>query len=259
MPAQIDRAAAFHALHVKGRPIVLYNIWDAGSAQAVARAGAKAIATGSWSVAAAHGFADGECIPLDSAVANLREIVAAVQLPVTLDLEAGYGSAPGAVAATVTKAIQAGAIGCNLEDQIIGADGLYPVAEQAGRVRAARAAADRAGIPFFINARTDLFLKAPPDNHDAALASAALARARAYAEAGASGFFAAGLIDESLIARVCAECSLPVNILVRSNAPSGKRLAALGVARISYGPGPYRAAIKSIEDAARLATASVEG
>jgi 2-methylisocitrate lyase-like PEP mutase family enzyme len=259
MSAQIEYAAAFHRLHVKGRPIVLYNIWDAGTAQAVARAGAKAIATGSWSVAAAHGFADGECIPLDSALANLREIVAAVQLPVTLDLETGYGTAPDAVAATVTKVIQAGAIGCNLEDRIIGAEGLYPVEDQAARLRAVRAAADRAGIPFFINARTDLFLKADPATHDAALATAALARAAAYAEAGASGFFAAGLIDESLIVRVCAECPLPVNILARPNAPSGKRLAALGVARISYGPGPYRAAIKAIEDAAQLAHASVEG
>ncbi len=89
MPTQIEHAAAFHRLHVPGRPVVLYNVWDAGTAQAVARAGAKAIATGSWSVAAAHGFQDGEQIPLDVALANLREIVAAVQLPVTLDLEAG--------------------------------------------------------------------------------------------------------------------------------------------------------------------------
>jgi 2-methylisocitrate lyase-like PEP mutase family enzyme len=258
MPTQIGYAAAFHRLHVKGRPVVLYNIWDAGTAQAVARAGAKAIATGSWSVAAAHGFEDGECIPLDSALANLREIVAAVQLPVTLDLEAGYGAAPDAVATTVTKAIQAGAIGCNLEDRIIGAAGLYSEEQQAARVRAARTAADRAEVPFFINARTDLFLKADPAKHDAALASAALARAHAYAAAGASGFFAAGLIDESLIATVCAECPLPVNILVRPNGPSGNRLAALGVARISYGPGPYRAAMQAIEDAARLASASVE-
>jgi 2-methylisocitrate lyase-like PEP mutase family enzyme len=259
MPTQREHAGAFQRLHVKGHPVVLYNIWDAGTAQAAARGGAKAIATGSWSVAAAHGFEDGEQIPLENALANLREIVAAVQIPVTLDLEAGYGTTPDAVAATVTRALQAGAIGCNLEDQIIGADGLYPIADQAARVRAVRAAADRAEIPFFINARTDLFLKADPASHDAALVRAALERARAYAAAGASGFFAAGLVDETLIATVCQECPLPVNILVRPNSPPNTRLAALGVARISYGPGPYRVAMQSVEAAARLAHASVEG
>ncbi len=260
MPTQAEHAAAFHRLHVKGHPVVLYNVWDAGTAQAVARAGAKAIATGSWSVAAAHGFEDGERIPLDAALANLREIVAAVQLPVSLDLEAGYGTSPEEVATSVTRAIGAGAIGFNLEDQVMGAaDALYPVAEQEARVRAARAAADRAGIPVYINARTDLFLKADPARHDDALVTAALERAHAYARGGASGFFAAGLIDESLIARVCKECPLPVNILVRPTAPSGKRLAALGVARISYGPGPYRVAMQSVEEAARQALASVEG
>ncbi len=259
MPTQAEHAAAFHQLHVKGHPVVLYNVWDAGTAQAVARAGARAIATGSWSVAAAHGFEDGERIPLEAALANLREIVAAVQLPVSLDLEAGYGTSPDAVATSVTGAIGAGAIGFNLEDRVIGGDALYPVAEQEARVRAARAAADRAGIPAYINARTDLFLKADPARHDDALVTAAIERARAYARAGASGFFAAGLVDESLIARVCKECPLPVNILVRPTAPSGRRLAALGVARISYGPGPYRVAMQSVEEAARQAHASVEG
>lgn len=259
MSTQAEHAAAFHRLHVPGRPVVLYNVWDAGTAQAVARGGAKAIATGSWSVAAAHGFEDGEHIPLDAALANLREIVAAVQLPVTLDLEAGYGSSPDAVAKSVANAIGAGAIGFNLEDQVIGAGTLYPVAEQEARLRAARAAADRAGVPVYINARTDLFLNADPAHHDDALVTAALERAHAYARAGASGLFAAGLIDESLIARVCKECPLPVNILVRPAAPSSKRLAALGVARISYGPGPYLLAMQAVEEAARQAHASVAG
>src|ERR1700733_13301184 len=111
MPTQREHADAFQRLHVRGHPVVLYNIWDAGTARASVRGGAKAIATGSWSVAAAHGFEDGEQIPLDNALANLREIVAAVQIPVTLDLEAGYGTTPDAVAATVTKALQAGAVG----------------------------------------------------------------------------------------------------------------------------------------------------
>lgn len=239
--------------------MVLYNIWDAGTAQAAARGGARAIATGSWSVAAAHGFTDGERMPLELALANLREIVAAVELPVTIDLEAGYGGAPDVVAESVRKALQAGAIGFNLEDQIIGTDTLYSVADQSTRLRAARVAADRLGLPAYINARTDLFLKANPARHDRVLLDAALERANAYSAAGASGFFAAGLIDEALIEILCALCPLPINILMRPHAPSAKRLAALGVARISYGPGPYRVAMQLMEDAARTAHASVQG
>ncbi|HEY8051463.1 MAG TPA: isocitrate lyase/phosphoenolpyruvate mutase family protein, partial [Steroidobacteraceae bacterium] len=110
------RAEAFRALHVAGRPLVLFNVWDAGSAKAVAAAGASAIATGSWSVAAANGFTDGEQIPLDMALENLRRIVAATVLPVTVDLESGYGKSAVEVGRTIGRAIEAGAVGCNLED-----------------------------------------------------------------------------------------------------------------------------------------------
>jgi 2-methylisocitrate lyase-like PEP mutase family enzyme len=257
MPTQLERATTFKALHVRGAPIVLFNIWDAGTARAVARAGAKAIATGSWSVAGAHGYDDGELLPFEVAIANLREIVAAVDLPVTIDLESGYGALPEAVAQTVAKALQAGAIGFNLEDQIIGTDALYSVPDQASRVRAARAAADKLGIPAYINARTDLFLNADPTAHAEELLDMALLRADAYAAAGASGFFAPGLIDESLIGRLCKACPLPVNILMLANAPSSRRLAELGVARISHGPAPYELAMQLIEDAARRAQSLV--
>jgi len=253
MATQLERARTFNALHMKGDPIVLFNIWDAGTASAVARGGAKAIATGSWSVAGAHGYDDGELLPFDVALANLREIVAVVDLPVTIDLESGYGALPESVAETVAKALKAGAIGFNLEDQIIGTDALYSVPDQASRVRAARAAADKLAIPAYVNARTDLFLKADPFTHNEELLDMALERAAVYADAGGSGFFAPGLIDESLIGRLCKACPLPVNILMRPNCPSSKRLAELGVARISYGPGPYRRTMQLIEEAARRA------
>jgi 2-methylisocitrate lyase-like PEP mutase family enzyme len=258
MPTQVERATVFNALHTPGNPVVLFNAWDAGSAGVVARAGAKAIATGSWSVAAAHGYADGELLPLNLALATLREIVAAVDLPVTIDLESGYGRSSDAVADTFAKALANGAIGANLEDQVIGSDRLYAAAEQSARLRAARRAADSAAVPAFINARTDLFLKADPATHDDALLEAALQRAASYAQAGASGFFAPGLIDERLIGRLCDACTLPVNILARPGAPSAKRLAELGVARISHGPGPYRLAMRVIEEAAREAMSGVE-
>jgi 2-methylisocitrate lyase-like PEP mutase family enzyme len=253
MASQLERATTFARLHVKGDPLILFNIWDAGSARVVAGAGARAIATGSWSVAAAHGYDDGEVLPLESALATLRRIVAVVDLPVTIDLEAGYGHTPDAVADSVTKALAAGAIGFNLEDQIIGSEGLYSVSDQALRVRAARGAADRFGMPAFINARTDLFLKTDPERHAREGLHGTLQRAAAYADAGASGFFAPGLINESLIGELCAACQLPVNILVMPHAPSAARLAELGVARISHGPGPYRLTMRVLEEAARQA------
>ena len=256
-PDQTERAKTFHSLHVPGDPLVLFNVWDAGTARVTAQAGAKAIATGSWSVAEAHGYGDGEKLPLELALTNLERIVAAVKLPVSIDLEAGYGRAGTAVAETIAKAIAKGAIGCNLEDRIIGEEGLYSAADQSSRIRAAREAAERAGIPFFINARTDLFLKAPSTKHDGPLVDAALQRAQAYAEAGASGLFVPGLVDEALIGNLCKACPLPVNILVLPAAPPANRLAALGVARISHGPGPYRLAMRALEEAARDAHASV--
>jgi 2-methylisocitrate lyase-like PEP mutase family enzyme len=245
------KAEAFFKLHVKGRPVVLFNVWDAGTARVVAEAGAQAIATGSWSVAAAHGCADGQTLPLTVAMDNLARIVASVALPVSIDLEAGYGHTPKAVADAAALALAAGAIGFNLEDQIIGGDGLYSVADQALRIRAARQAADVAAVPAFINARTDIFLKAAAAQHDVAMVELALQRAEAYAAAGASGFFAPGLNDEALIGKLCAACPLPVNIMVMPATPPATRLADLGVARISHGPGPYRQMMRMLDEAAR--------
>ena len=160
---QIDRAKLFTSLHVKGDPLVLFNVWDPGSARAVAEAGARAIATGSWSVAAALGCDDGEDVPLDLVLANAKRIVTAVDLPVTIDIEGGYAPAPQVVAENVRQLIEAGAVGCNFEDQIVSGDGLYSTEEQCARIAAIRSVAMEMAVPFFINARTDLFLQAEPD------------------------------------------------------------------------------------------------
>jgi 2-methylisocitrate lyase-like PEP mutase family enzyme len=250
---QTEKARAFAALHIPGQPVILFNAWDAGSARAVAETGAKAVATGSWSVAAAHGFEDAEGLPLDLAVANAARIVSAVELPVTVDFEGGYAVEPGGVAENFGLVLAAGVIGCNFEDRIVGSQGLHPVGFQASRVEALRRAAERAGVPAFINARTDIFLQAKSDEHDRAHCEQAIERLRAYADAGASGFFVPGLADESLIARICEASSLPVNVMMFPGMPTPKRLADLGVARISYGPGPYRQAMKALTDAARAA------
>lgn len=248
---QAGRARTFAALHVPGDPLVLFNVWDVGSARAVADAGAKALATGSWSVAAAHGYFDAEALPIDLAIANVARIAAAVELPVSIDFEGGYAAEPEGVAANFTRAVDAGAIGCNFEDQVVGGEGLYPIADQAARIAALRGVS----VDVFINARTDLFLKAAADTHDRDLVDAALRRAEAYAEAGASGFFAPGLKDEGLIAALCKASPLPVNIMVFPGVPERARLAGAGVARISHGPGPYRLAMAAVTEAARGAMA----
>src|SRR5438270_10676960 len=147
---------AFAALHVPGDPLVLFNIWDVGSALAVAAAGAKALATGSHPVADANGWPDGQQVPLDFVFANAKRIVEAVELPVTVDFESAYSADPEEGAANVARLKETGAIGCNFEDQVIGGEGLHSLQLQAQRVAAIRKAV---GDDFFINARTDLFLK----------------------------------------------------------------------------------------------------
>jgi 2-methylisocitrate lyase-like PEP mutase family enzyme len=239
--------ATFSALHVPRSPLILFNVWDAGSAKTVAAAGAKAIATGSASVAAASGFSDAESLPIDLALANSARIVAAVDLPVTVDFEGAYAVEPELVGVNIRRLAQTGAIGCNFEDQVIGGEGLHPVAFQADRIRAARAAV---GADFFINARTDIFLKAKADQHDDAKVDAAIERAMAYAEAGASGFFAPGLADLALLARVCAASPLPVNFMAWPGTPPAAEIAATGVARISHGPFPHKLAMKALAEAA---------
>ena len=250
MSTQLQKAQAFHALHVRGKPLLLLNIWDAGSAKAIASGGAAAIATGSWSVAAANGLGDGEQLPFDLAIDNLRRIVAAVRdLPVSIDIESGYGSTPDAVGASVQRTIEAGAVGCNIEDSFVENGSLRAIDAQVQRIRAARKAADDSKIPYFINARTDVFFQADV-THDESAVDAALVRARAYADAGADGLFAPGLADEALIKRLAAASPLPLNIMASAATPAMQRLAHCGVARVSHGPGPYRQAMKMLEDLA---------
>src|SRR6202041_146615 len=195
-----EKVEQFRKLHVPGEPLVLYNIWDPGSAQAVAQAGAKALATSSWAVAEASGYSDGENTPLAFAIDNLRRIVESTELPVTVDLESGYGDRPKKVGETIALAIDAGAVGCNLEDSLPSNGILRETSDQATRIQSSRHAAEAAGVYFFINASTDIFLHEPPEQHPAAMIAEALERAQAYADAGADGLFVPGLADIALIA-----------------------------------------------------------
>jgi len=234
---QQDHAQRFAQAHVPGKPIMLYNIWDPGSAKAVAKAGAMALATGSAPVAMAQGFTDGEKIPLDQALDNVRRIVDAVDLPVTLDFEGGYAIDADALKQNITSAMQTGIVGVNFEDQIVGGEGLHTVEVQTARIAAVRSAIDSSGAAGFINARTDIFLKAKPDTHDQGMLDEAISRAAAYEQVGADGFFAPGLADEAMIEQLCSTCNLPVNIIALPHVPPKARLIELGVARISYGEG----------------------
>jgi 2-methylisocitrate lyase-like PEP mutase family enzyme len=240
----------FVRLHVPGDPLVLFNIWDVGSALAVAKTGAKAIATGSASVAMANGFDDGQKLPMEFALANAKRIVDAVDVPVTVDFEGAYSNDPAEGARNMSMLAETGVVGCNFEDQVVGGEGLHPIAMQAERIGEARRAV---GSEFFINVRTDLFLKAPQESHDAAMLDEAIERVRAYAEAGASGFFVPMLGDLAMLSRLCAESPIPVNFMTYPGCPSNAEVAATGVARISHGPFPHMALMAQLEEAARAA------
>lgn len=249
MKNQLEQALEFHKLHKNVSPLILVNAWDAGSAQTIQGTGAQAIATGSWSVAAAHGYDDGEKLPFDLVLSNLQRISNSVDLPITIDIEGGYGPSPEIIKNNVLKIIECGAVGVNLEDQMIHEPGLYTIDEQALRIAAVREAAEHTSIPLFINARTDVFLETATHDHEEAHLEAALQRAHAYAQAGAHGIFVPGLCNEMLIEKLCQQSSIPVNVMISPNSPSLQKLASLGVARISYGPHPYLMLMDALKQA----------
>ena len=248
---QQDKASAFRVLHKPGSPLILFNAWDAGSAQAVAKAGAAAIATGSWSIAAANGLPDGEKVDRSLHLETIRRIARAVDLPLTADLESGFSPDAAGVGETVRLAIEAGAIGCNLEDSYPADASLRPTDEAASRYEAARRAADGACPGFFINARTDVFFQKPSEEHSMAMVEEALERGRAYADAGADGLFVPFVTDLGLIRELASRSPLPLNVMRMSTTPSIADLTEAGVGRISHGPYPYVVAMGALESAAR--------
>jgi len=241
-----EKAARFSALHQADQPLVLTNVWDAGSAKAVAAAGASALATSSWAIAAAHGYEDGEALPLALAIATVERIARTSPLPVSADIEGGYGDTPQDAARTLQHFMDAGVVGINFEDRRVHGPGLFDMDEHASRIAAMRAVADKGGIAIFINARTDIFFGGGGDTRRAALMDKAVARAHAYAAAGANGLFVPGLSEPDLICDLCARVCLPVNIMMSADTPSLADLARLGVRRMSTGPGTYLAAMASV-------------
>lgn len=239
---------AFAALHVPGDPVILYNIWDVGSALAVVKAGAMALATGSHPVADANGWPDGEQVPIEFALANARRIVEAVDLPVTVDFEGAYSTNQEEGGSNAARLKATGAVGCNFEDQRVGGEGVHPLEEQVRRIEAIRRAV---GGDFFINARTDLYLKVK--EQDDSLVEHVIERGKAFADAGASGFFVPRLADARQVERVVRDVPLPLNLIAFPGAPSKSEWASAGVARISHGPFPHRALMEQLTEAAKAA------
>lgn len=256
MTTQRDRARRFLEMHRSGT-LVLPNAWDAASAVVIAEAGAVAIATTSSGVSWSYGVPDGEALGRDDAIAAVARVARAVSVPVTADVEAGYGASAADVAATVEAALDAGAVGANLEDRSHGgAEPLRPVDEQCARLAAAREAASRRGIPFVLNARTDVFLVAVGDPGERE--ERVLERAGRYRDAGADCLFVPGVVDLEVIARLVARSPLPLNVLLAPAAgPTLRQLAEAGVRRISVGSTLARVALLAVRDATRQLLAAL--
>lgn len=231
-----DQALRLRELHQDGSILVLPNVWDAGSARLVEHAGFPAIATSSAGIAFTLGLPDGQQVSRAQMLEAVSRIASAVRIPVTADLEAGYGD----VAATVQGMLAAGAVGLNLED--VEGDTHVPLEQQVARIRTVRATAEAAGVPLVLNARCDIFLSGlgPVETRLART----IQRMKAYAEAGADSLFVPAVVDEETIAQlVLAAAPLPLNILATAGAPPVPRLRELGVRRVSMGSGPARAAL----------------
>jgi 2-methylisocitrate lyase-like PEP mutase family enzyme len=239
---QQQKADAFRKLHDRSRILILPNAWDVASARIFEKAGFPAIATTSAGVAWALGYPDGEHIRREEMAEVVRRIAHKVAVPVTADMEAGYGPEPADVAATVRAVIEAGAVGLNLEDRDqVSKSGLLDFSAAVERIRAARTTAESAGVPLVINARTDVYLLAV--GAEGERFDHAVRRANAYQQAGADCLFVPGVRDAETIGKLARAINGPINVLAVPGTPPIAQLQQLGVARVSMGAGPMRATL----------------
>jgi 2-methylisocitrate lyase-like PEP mutase family enzyme len=228
---QAAKAEAFRALHRAPPLLLMANAWDAVTARMFEAEGFAAVATTSGGVSWALGYADGEAAPWDEVVAQTARIARAVKVPVTADIEAGFGATPDAVGRSIADIIGTGAVGVNLEDGLRGAPPIRSIEDATARIRAAREAARAAGVPIVINARTDVYIKNLGDEESRF--DEAVARGRAYLAAGADCFYPITLRDTATIGRLVQALQAPININVRAGYPGVAELEALGVARVT--------------------------
>ena len=244
-----DKAELLRALHRTPPILVLPNAWDAATARLIEAEGFPAVATTSAGVAAALGYPDGGVVPSREMIEAVARIARAVQVPVTADIEHAYAATPGSVADVVVRVIAAGAVGINLEDVVPGATELEPLALQTDKISAIVKAAAKAGVRVVINARTDGFLNGigAPETR----LGIAIERGKAFLAAGADCVFVPGVRDAETIRALVKGIGGPVNILAVKGSPSIPELEAMGVARVSLGSGPMRAALGLVRDVAR--------
>jgi 2-methylisocitrate lyase-like PEP mutase family enzyme len=242
MSSQVDKAMQFRQLHRGPRALVLANVWDVASARIFEEAGFPALATTSAGIAFSLGYPDGQRISREEMIARIGRIARAVKVPVSSDIEAGYGSTPEDAANITRELIQAGAIGMNLEDSSGDSSRrLLDLELAVEKIKGVREAAARAGVPIVVNARTDVYLL--PDAQAVTGYYEAQRRLTAYRDAGADCVFAPGLKDAETIGRLVRDLQCPVNILAGVGTPSVPELEKLGVARVSLGSGPMRATL----------------
>ncbi|TMA64891.1 MAG: isocitrate lyase/phosphoenolpyruvate mutase family protein [Deltaproteobacteria bacterium] len=247
---QRERAERFLRLHDGPDVLVVGSVWDPGSAVLFEREGFEAIATSSAGVAFSLGYPDGERVPRDEMLAAIARVVRATRLPVSADVEMGYGRTAHEVSETCRGVLDAGAIGVNLEDAT--GDDDRPLVEpelQAEKIRAVRATADAFGIHLVINARTDVYLLQVGE--EPARFAEAVRRTNLYRQAGADCLFVPGVVDRGTIARLVREIDGPLNVLAVAGTPPVAELAAVGVRRVSQGSGPARAALATARRVAR--------
>ncbi len=256
MPTQLQRTLHFRQLNQQGR-LLLPNAWDCASARIFAAEGFPAIGTTSAGIAYARGLQDAELIGRDAMLREVAAISACLKIPVNADIEAGYGTAPEKVAQTIRASIAAGAVGVNLEDRLHHQPSavLFTIEEQMARLAAARAAAEQAGMPLWINARTDTFLLGLGANAEERFAQT-VARANSYLAAGADMLFVPGLVDLALVRRLCAAVKGPINVMAMPGAPSAPDLFAAGAGRVSLGLCPMLAAMGAVRNIAQEAKAN---
>lgn len=246
---QATKAESFRAMHTAPPILVLPNAWDAASARIFEKAGARAIASTSAGVAFSLGHPDGQRVPPDLMLEAIARIAAAVRVPVTADVEAGYGSSPREMAETTLRVIQAGAVGLNLEDATgAPSNPLFSLEEQVDRIRAVKESAERAGVRVVINARTDAFLG--QIGEPAKRLGESVRRLNAYRLAGADCLFIPGVTDAPTISELVRQVSGPINVLIGPGMLSTAELQKLGVARLSAGSGIMRASMAFARDAA---------
>jgi 2-methylisocitrate lyase-like PEP mutase family enzyme len=245
MMSQADKANQFRELHHGPRALVLANVWDVASARIVQAAGFPALATTSAGIAFSLGYPDGEKISPEEMIARIARIARAVDLPVSADIESGYGQTPDDAATITRELIQAGAIGMNLEDRSGKPDDpLLELSTAVEKIKAVRAAAAELSVPIVVNARTDVYLLSGSQTQDPQTDYVeAVRRLSAYRDAGADCVFAPGVQNAEVIGRLVKDLQCPVNILAMPGSPTIPELENLGVARVSLGSGPMRATL----------------